>query len=313
MIRWVKTKIWVSRLNAADATMRAEAIRRLCCLNPPNLLQLLCELLKDAKRQVRLEATRALGGLGNSAIEGLITASGDADHEVRLTAAQRLIAIKPPNLLRLLCGFLNDPDSNVRLEATRALGGLGSAAIEGLTTALQDTSLAVRMSAAQKLGDMEDARAIDPLGAAITQTPGHHGGEMKHEEFDSLEASAPLIRFRGLEALMVPKTSTRTFGHHGEEWEHDETALQEVIAQSLFNLSKVHPLPFRIRKRVESILEARAIRELVDLERLSNKILSFEAMAFRERVDHERLSNKLWSSSPYSRGSSDEAMITSSR
>ena len=83
----------------------------------------------------------------------------------------------PPNIEKLkerrdvkglLRAALDDNDSVRRRKAAEALGELGDAwAVEFLITALKDEVLAVRWRAAEALGMLRDARALWPLIAAL--------------------------------------------------------------------------------------------------------------------------------------------------
>jgi HEAT repeat protein len=79
----------------------------------------------------------------------------------------------PEDGTALLAQFLNDPDQGLRLEAARALGKLGPAAVvavPGLTAALQERNLKLRLAAATALGSIGAAAApaIPALAAAMT-------------------------------------------------------------------------------------------------------------------------------------------------
>lgn len=63
---------------------------------------------------------------------------------------------------------LRNEDRDVRRSAARALGQIGDArAVEPLITALRDESWGVRRDAAKALGRIGDARAVEPLLGAL--------------------------------------------------------------------------------------------------------------------------------------------------
>ena len=63
--------------------------------------------------------------------------------------------------------LLNDQSSGVRRAAAEALGRIGDAsALEPLTAALKDASWSVRAAVAEALGHIPDPRAADSLSAA---------------------------------------------------------------------------------------------------------------------------------------------------
>ena len=63
---------------------------------------------------------------------------------------------------------LKDRNSDVRLAAMEALVKLGGASVALLVTALMDQDSVVRRSAAEVLGKIKDARAMEPLLTRLT-------------------------------------------------------------------------------------------------------------------------------------------------
>ena len=92
-----------------------------------------------------------------------------------LTASQsahELVKLGPSAVLELIRA-LRDSDSRVRCVAAMALGDLGDArAVEPLIAALKDESVLVRYPAAAALGMLGDARAVEPLIAALKDESG---------------------------------------------------------------------------------------------------------------------------------------------
>jgi len=129
--------------------------------------------------------------IGAPAVEPLIAALTDQDTRVHGAAVEALdqlgwkpnhseagarywiikgdckkcIAIGDPAVMPLIA-VLKDKDSDIRIAAAETLGQIGDArAVEPLITALKDTG--VRYASAYALGKIGDARAIEPLLTAI--------------------------------------------------------------------------------------------------------------------------------------------------
>jgi len=105
----------------------------------------------DYSRNVRKDA-RAVGPL--------VAALKDENRHVRKEAAWAL-AVEPP------IAALKGKDWSVREEAARALVKVGSPAVGPLIAALEDGNPNVREKAARALGGIKDARAVEPLIAAL--------------------------------------------------------------------------------------------------------------------------------------------------
>jgi HEAT repeat protein len=63
--------------------------------------------------------------------------------------------------------MVKDGDSNIRWQATGALGKIGQAAVPGLCAALRDEDWKVRRSAAEALWSMHEPEAIPGLAEAL--------------------------------------------------------------------------------------------------------------------------------------------------
>ncbi len=149
--------------------------------------------LDDKKRDVRRDAARALGEIGDPrAVEPLIVALKDTHMLVRETAAEALGNVKDTRAMDPLIIELKDKDADVRKAVAKVLrklgwqpeGGeaavwywianedwaeaqaLGSLAVEPLITTLEDKKWDVRRDAARALGEIGDPRAVKPLIAA---------------------------------------------------------------------------------------------------------------------------------------------------
>lgn len=129
----------------------------------------LIKALRDRRREVRLEAAEALGEIGDgSAVDALIETLGDVREDVRRAAAHSLGELHDPRAVSpLIAAIRSKFVSGDR--AAEALRELGEAAVEQLISVLSDDDHAVRYYAARTLGELGDARAVEPLIAATLQ------------------------------------------------------------------------------------------------------------------------------------------------
>jgi HEAT repeat protein len=111
---------------------------------------------------LRLRAVKTLGGLkadAVGAVPALTLALADADGDVRRAAVAAIRLIQPQakpskELVQAIAADLKDPDDNVRLNAVRTLGKLGSAAaaaMPALEPLLSDPDKDVRRAAAEAM------------------------------------------------------------------------------------------------------------------------------------------------------------------
>ena len=186
----------------------------------------LINALKDKDANVRLKAAEALGKLADSrAIDPLIEAlKNDADWEIRDMAAWALGQINDPRSTDPLSyasvkdadwhvreeaydalqkntvggnkvdarsvdpiiGALNDEDNDVRLRAAEALGQLKNAtAVDSLIESLKnDADWEIRDMAAWALGQIDDPRSTDPLSYASVKDADWH---VREEAYNALQ------------------------------------------------------------------------------------------------------------------------------
>jgi HEAT repeat protein len=146
--------------------------------------------LKSANWETQEQAVKVLVRMDKAAVEPLLAALNDKNSAIRGRAAAALGQIGDARVVEPLLAALNDQDSAVRERAARALGRIGDArAVEPLLAALNDQdrperscseqkfpsvepllaalndqgSSAVRRAAARALGQIGDARAVEPL------------------------------------------------------------------------------------------------------------------------------------------------------
>ena len=107
------------------------------------------------------------------AVEELTAALHDPIPEVRREAARALGAIGDPRAVPALIRALQDPASDLVLEAADALGAIGSPdATDALAPMLEAERVEARIAAAQALRRIADPRALPALMQRLEHAPG---------------------------------------------------------------------------------------------------------------------------------------------
>ena len=177
--------------------VRWNAARALGQIGDARAVQPLTAALKDEWPLVRQTAAEALGQIGDPrAVEPLTAVLQDEESQVRQAAAEALdrLGWEPGPAetagwywmakrdwdkcvawgalgVELLIAALKDRNSEVRRDAIQALGEIGAPAVTPLIAALKDKREYVRQAAAEALGRIGDARAVEPLSAALKDVP----------------------------------------------------------------------------------------------------------------------------------------------
>ena len=116
-------------------------------------------------------AAEALGKIGDArAVEPLCAALKDRNPDtwaVRCSAAEALAMIGDARAVEPLCATFTDGNGYVHWSVSKALKKFGSEAVGSLCVALKDRYWSVRCGAAEVLGEIGDARAVEPLRAAL--------------------------------------------------------------------------------------------------------------------------------------------------
>lgn len=147
----------------APSSCHAAAARALGAIGDADAVPALLHVLgRDGI--VRRQAVEALAQLGPDAVDALLPmlSHGEAAVE-RISAAEALAASGDPRALPALAEALWDPDPKVRPEVARALGSLGSAAVQPLLETLPGSDSETRRAlvrALEPLGEGEVAAAI---------------------------------------------------------------------------------------------------------------------------------------------------------
>jgi HEAT repeat protein len=196
--------VLVAQLRNIDGEVRIAAARELGRRGDPLAVPSLVAALRDPHAPVRIAAAHALGKLRDErAIEALGGAmSGDADVNVQAAARGALQAIGTPaadaviadidarreqaereayaranptvDRTRGINGLLDafrGPHERLHAEAADALAEAGPAAVDPLAALLKDDSVWLRKRTAELLGRIGDARAAEPLQAALDAIP----------------------------------------------------------------------------------------------------------------------------------------------
>jgi len=148
---------------------REKAAEALGKISDASVSQLLIEMLKGKDCYVRAGASKALGLIKDRrAVQPLITVLKAKKCNITGTVAEALGRIKDPRAVEPLIIALKERYTPVAI--TKALGNIGSSAVEPLITTLQDNneSCNTRAKAAMALGYTKDRRAVHALIVALS-------------------------------------------------------------------------------------------------------------------------------------------------
>ncbi len=121
----------------------------------------------DENAVLRNAALTALERQGPYAVPHLMALSRDANLEVAMFAVQILSRIKDPSTVQALLPLLEHPDTNIAQAAVEALGAVRARdAVPGLIRLLR-ADLWLQFAAVAALGEIADARAVQPLIESI--------------------------------------------------------------------------------------------------------------------------------------------------
>jgi HEAT repeat protein len=179
----------------AHSTARIRAAEILGDIGDPRGVEPLITALQIGAPPVRRRVAAALGKIGDPrAVEPLSTALEDKDRDVRFESAIALGKLGDGRSVESLLAVLRDGGPETRRRAAEVLEGLGwlpssaadrvlhavaterwdravaegEPAVGALIAALRSKSSSVREGAAEALGELGDARAVEPLAAART-------------------------------------------------------------------------------------------------------------------------------------------------
>ena len=118
-------------------------------------------------------SSEALVQTGSPAVELFIAALKDADKNVRYTAAKALGEIGDARAIDPLVMALKDADYYVRVKAVEALVKIGDVAVEPLIAALNDSDTDVREAAEGTISHIGTPKAKRAVEEYQRQRPGH--------------------------------------------------------------------------------------------------------------------------------------------
>ncbi len=162
----------VAALDSHNADDRRSALKSLAQMNHPAAYAALVSAVQHPMRDVRVDAAFLLAKQteykDSAAVPGLLDALNDEDPRLRTAACKALGDIGDgAAVTELLRVMVKDTDSNIRWQATGALGKIGQAAVPGLCAALRDEDWKVRRSAAEALWSMHEPEAVPGLAEAL--------------------------------------------------------------------------------------------------------------------------------------------------
>lgn len=161
-------------LDDCEAPVRAAAARALGQLANPEAADSLAARLDDADLEVQIATAVALGKLQDSRALGplcKLLEQGESWDQAQVAEAlgelQAREAVEPLHLA--LKRAIRDKQWSLQQSVVGALGKLGAAAFSPIYEMLSAESVGVRCIAARSLGAIRDARAIEPLCAALAE------------------------------------------------------------------------------------------------------------------------------------------------
>lgn len=166
---------YIDQLKYKEVSARAYAAYVLGQIGDARAVDPLIPLLNDEDKYVRIIVAEALGKIRDAkAVEALTAALQDKERSVRWSAANALKQISPDEKYEIAryVKDLNDPDSRIRLQAVRKLLKLVPEKAQQYQMTryindLKDSDTQVQASAANALGTIGDATAVQPLVTAL--------------------------------------------------------------------------------------------------------------------------------------------------
>ena len=200
-----QARTFVAQLGATDAARRAEASKALVAMgteaidplivglsdDKPQVREMsawvlseirepavrvvpaLITVLSDPDENIRVVGSVILQRLGEPAVPYLIDALSADSPEIRLNAAYALGEIGAPldTILPALIGTLTDREWNVRRLVVRALGTIGTPAVDALIQALHSENPDLRRMAERALNDIGTPKARQAIVDAKRKFP----------------------------------------------------------------------------------------------------------------------------------------------
>ncbi len=157
----------IACLKDQDESVRRSAAVALGQLHDAQAVEPLIGSLKDQDRDVRRSAAVALGQLHDArAVDPLIASLKDNDPVVKENAAEALGELGDARAVESLIACLKD-DGMGTYAFGQALARLGKPSVVPLIACLKNRARGVRYHAADVLGQLRDAQAVEPLIACL--------------------------------------------------------------------------------------------------------------------------------------------------
>ena len=218
-------------LHSKDPDGRAVALQALKNLNYEKLLDVLIAALKDPAQLVRVSAVFVLTDLqGPQSVEPLITALDDSDREVQGIAANALAELKDRRAVApLVAATLRGEGMGIPISSTASalLTFRDPQTIDPMLAALESPEHR-SATVAEYLGEMHEARAVEPMVRIINANRGKFGFPVD-SYLKALGKMGPTAVPPLMALLNDPDQSTRWSAWEGLAETNDSRALEVMI------------------------------------------------------------------------------------
>ncbi|MEI6293435.1 MAG: HEAT repeat domain-containing protein [Methanomicrobiales archaeon] len=186
-----KGEIARSTRTGSDPQVRQYATILLGKLKELDGVEPLLLAIRDPDKNVREQAAKSLGEIGDPSVDPLIILLEDPDWKVRYRAAEALGITGSEKAVPSLIITLEDPKDHVRYMAAKALGETGARGSEkALIARLGDENEFVRSSVASTLGKTGGSSAKEALQHSLTCEPSEKTREAMETALHLLEKNA---------------------------------------------------------------------------------------------------------------------------
>ncbi len=258
----------LTRIDEGRKTSTFDIVTRLAT---PNVLRNLVNMSIIGSAEEADRAARALrsveGAESDVAIDDIVARLTDPDGEVREEAARALGRIGSRESFDALAAQLRDRDSSIRPEAARALGKVGDRrAVPLLVEALEDPSVELQAAAAEALGNLGSSESARTLMGMLR---GNRADRVKAQGAEAISQMGMLEAVREILPLM-----------HGTR----NAVLRRQLAIALGNLLGRPGEFYRYVTGESGRSEARAARLATDAERSVRQIVRGVAQEARSSI-----------------------------
>ena len=199
----------IQKLTDGSARVRAHAVYVLSRISDPRAIEPLIAAFADRDAEVRSVAARWIRYTDPRMLDPYIAALKDSDPVIRRFAVSALGRFKEPRAVQALISTLTDTDTDVRWFSLLALSAMKDPAampavlpvVKAVLPALKDESRVVRSHAAYTLGVLGQMEAFEPLLLTATTDPD------QAPRYVAWEALAALGNARAAEPLIAALAS----------------------------------------------------------------------------------------------------------